>query len=78
MKSLITPKALKHLLKSEVGLSQRGLAKVLDIDERTVRRYLAGDLPMPRMFQIAVACLIDHEDKHRDSCIGLSDNQSAR
>lgn len=78
MKSLITPKALKLLLGQELGLSQRGLAKVLDIDERTVRRYISGELKMPRVFQIAVSCLLDHDDDHRDGCIGLSDNQEVK
>ena len=75
MKSLITPKALKLLLKEQLGMSQRELARALDLDERTVRRYIAGDLPMPRLFQLAVSCLVDHEDEHRDALLGLSDNQ---
>ena|SRR5271170_5927520 len=29
------------------SLSQRGAAKVLWIDERTLRRYCSGDLPVP-------------------------------
>jgi DNA-binding transcriptional regulator YiaG len=29
------------------GLSARSLARVLDVDERTVRRWLAGDREIP-------------------------------
>lgn len=53
-------KELKMLLKAE-GLSQRKLAKMLGLNERTVRRYVAGDLPMPKVVQLAVTCIMDHD-----------------
>lgn len=42
------------------GLSQRGAAKELDISERNMRRYIAGDLPIPRVIEYALRWLI-HE-----------------
>lgn len=36
------------------GLSQRGAARALDIDERTMRRYCAGELPVPRLVWLAL------------------------
>ena len=35
----------QHLI--EADLSQRSAARVLRIDERTMRRYCSGDLPVP-------------------------------
>lgn len=32
---------------SATGLSARSLARVIGVDERTMRRWLAGDVPMP-------------------------------
>lgn len=37
-----------------LGLSQRGLARELDLDERTVRRWCAGDSPVPRVVWLAI------------------------
>ena len=39
------------------GLSQRGAARELDLDERTMRRYCAGDLPVPRVVDYALRWL---------------------
>lgn len=36
-----------------LGLSQRGAARALGIDERTMRRYCAGD-PVPRVVWLAL------------------------
>lgn len=44
----------------EAGLSQRGTAKALEINERTMRRYVAGDQPIPRVVEYAVRWLIAH------------------
>jgi predicted DNA-binding protein (UPF0251 family) len=38
----MTANQLRKLLDSN-GLSQRGAARKLEIDERTMRRYVAGD-----------------------------------
>jgi DNA-binding CsgD family transcriptional regulator len=67
MKDLITAKELKKLLKrGATGISQREMARLIDIDERTMRRYVAGDLPIPRVVQLAVSCIVDHDDLGRD------------
>jgi transcriptional regulator with XRE-family HTH domain len=38
---------------SEAGLTQRGAARALGINERTVRRYAAGT-PVPRVVWLAL------------------------
>jgi hypothetical protein len=55
----MTPKQLQKLLDS-AELSQRGAARELDINERTMRKYVAGDSPIPRVIELAVRHLI-HE-----------------
>lgn len=42
---------------TSLGLSQRGLARALDLDERTVRRYCSGELPVPRVVWLALDSL---------------------
>lgn len=42
----------------EAGLSQRGAARVLEIDERTMRRYCAGESPVPTSVTIALRLLV--------------------
>jgi len=49
----MTRTALRRLLKSN-GVSHQALANHLETDVRTVRRYLAGELPIPRRFEYAV------------------------
>jgi DNA-binding transcriptional regulator YiaG len=41
------------------GLSQRGAARELDVDERTMRYWCAGDVATPRMAVLALERLID-------------------
>lgn len=36
------------------GLTQRGLAKELQINERTMRRYCSGELVIPKTVELAV------------------------
>ena len=36
------------------GLSQRGAARELGISERNMRRYVAGELPIPRVIELAL------------------------
>ena len=47
---------LRHRL-TALGLTQRGLARQLDVDERTVRRYCAGDVAVPRVVWLALDAL---------------------
>jgi transcriptional regulator with XRE-family HTH domain len=42
------------------GLTQREVAKVLNINERTMRRYVLGELPIPKVIELAVTCLVEH------------------
>lgn len=51
---------LRALLES-AGLSQRGAARLLDIDERTMRRYCSGDLPIPNVIVLALRQVIDQK-----------------
>lgn len=39
------------------GLSQRGAARDLGIDERTMRRYVAGDAATPRVVWLALEAI---------------------
>lgn len=39
---------------ARAGLSQRGLARELDVGERTVRHWAAGDTPVPRVVWLAL------------------------
>jgi len=55
----MTPTQLRKLLE-KAGLSQRGAAKMLEIDERTMRYYAAGTYPIPRSIEIALTCLAEH------------------
>jgi DNA-binding transcriptional regulator YiaG len=43
----MTPDALRAEL-TRLGLSQIALSRLLAIDDRTVRRWAAGELPVPR------------------------------
>lgn len=36
------------------GLSQRGAAKAIEINERTMRKYIAGESPIPRTVEYAL------------------------
>ena len=41
----------------KAGLSQRGAARELEIDERTMRRYCSGELPVPSTITMALRWL---------------------
>jgi DNA-binding transcriptional regulator YiaG len=45
--SPVPDRDLIHAAMESTGLSARALAGVLAVDERTVRRWLAGERPMP-------------------------------
>ena len=49
---------LRELL-ARAGLSQRGAARLLDVHERQMRRYLAGDAEAPYCVQYALEGLAD-------------------
>lgn len=51
---------LKRALRN-AGLSQRGAAKALEINERTMRRYISGEQPIPRVVEYALNWLIQEQ-----------------
>ena len=55
----MTGPQLQRLL-DRAGLSQRGAAKALGLNERTMRKYVAGDAEIPRVVELAIRCLADH------------------
>jgi ribosome-binding protein aMBF1 (putative translation factor) len=42
---------------ARLGRSQRGLARELDLDERTVRRYCSGELEVPQIVWMALKAM---------------------
>ena len=57
----MTPNQLRNAL-AQLGLSQRGAAaRLLGIDERTMRKYVAGDLVIPEMLVWALRGLAQRE-----------------
>ena len=56
----MTAKQLQRLLESS-ELSQRGTAKKLGLNERTMRRYVSGDQPIPRVVEFAVRYLVQQK-----------------
>jgi plasmid maintenance system antidote protein VapI len=52
----VTPNELRALL-TRAGLSQRGAARELHINERTMRGYCAGQQPVPRTVELALKFL---------------------
>lgn len=48
---------LQKLLDS-AGLSQRGAAKEIEISERQMRRYIAGEADIPKIVEYALRWLI--------------------
>jgi DNA-binding transcriptional regulator YiaG len=49
----MTPQQLRSL-RRKLGLSQRGLAELLDYDLRTIQRWEAGDMPIPKVVELAL------------------------
>lgn len=49
----MTALQLKRVL-AKAALSQRGAAKLLEINERTMRRYISGEQPIPRVVEYAL------------------------
>lgn len=41
-----------------LGTTQTGLARMLGLGDRTVRRYVAGDASIPRVVELAVDYLV--------------------
>lgn len=49
----MTASKLQKLL-DRAGLSQRGAAKAIGINERTMRKYVAGEAPIPVTVEYAL------------------------
>jgi hypothetical protein len=60
---LVDATILRHHL-TEANLSQRSAAGVLRIDERTMRRYCSGDLPVP---PYVILALMQVSQMHRNA-----------
>ena len=56
----MTPKQLRAALAS-IDLSQRAAARLLDINDRTMRKYVAGDLVIPELLVWALRGLAQRE-----------------
>jgi len=56
----LTGGQLQRLL-DRAKLSQRGAAKVLGINERTMRKYVAGESKIPKVVELALLCLAMHQ-----------------
>lgn len=56
---------LQELIEA-AGLTQRELAKMLNINERTMRRYVLGELPIPKVVELAVICLVEHPPVNKE------------
>jgi transcriptional regulator with XRE-family HTH domain len=53
---VLSAKALRKYLEAQ-QLSQRELAELLDVAERTVRRWVSGSIPVPRAIDYALRYL---------------------
>lgn len=53
----MTNKQLQAAL-DKIGLSQRGMARLLAVDERSARRWASGDAPIPECAAILLRLLL--------------------
>lgn len=60
----MTGPQLQRLL-DEVGKTQVGMADEIGISGRQMRRYCAGEAPVPRVVELAVRCLTGHQGAKR-------------
>ena len=67
---MTTPDELRDRL-DYLGLSQRGAARVLHIDERTMRRYCSGQYPVPEVVWLALLGLKPKKAKDRSAWSGF-------
>lgn len=58
----MTALQLQRLL-DRIEISQRAAAQVLEINERTMRRYCSGDSPIPKIVEMAVLYLAAQEQE---------------
>jgi DNA-binding transcriptional regulator YiaG len=55
----ITPDELRAML-ADAGITQGELARRLEVNDRTVRRWASGDVPLDGMAAIAALCVLGH------------------
>ncbi len=60
----MTALQLQRLL-DRAGLSQRGAAKALEINERTIRKYVAGESKVPKTVELALLYLCGFDRRQR-------------
>ena len=53
----MTPQQLQRAI-VDLNLTQTSLAAALDISDRTMRRYVAGTAPIPRVVELAINYLL--------------------
>jgi plasmid maintenance system antidote protein VapI len=63
MQQPVTAGQLQRLL-DRAGLSQRGAAKALEINERSMRRYCSGEQPVPKTVELALLYLASQSIKN--------------
>jgi predicted transcriptional regulator len=56
----MTPQQLRKKLERE-GLSQRKAAHLIGINDRSMRRYIAGDTPIPLVVEYALEYVMARE-----------------
>lgn len=61
----MTSAQLQRLL-DKMRETQVGMARKLGISDRNMRRYVAGELPIPRVIELAVRCLAEHTDNQEE------------
>lgn len=61
---IMTPSQMRKFL-AEQELTQVGLAMALEIDPRTVRRYVNGESEIPRVIELACQALSTMENFER-------------
>jgi hypothetical protein len=57
-----TPDELRRAL-DQMGLSQVGAACLFGVNDRTVRRWIKGDQPIPRLVEIVLWLMIKYKVK---------------
>lgn len=62
----MTGKQLQAML-DEAAQTQVGMAEEIGISGRQMRRYCAGEAPVPRVVELAVRCLTGHQGAKRRS-----------
>ncbi len=55
----MTSRQLRAAL-NRLGISQSEAARQLNVNNRTVRKWVAGDLPVPRTVELIMDCWLHH------------------